>query len=227
MTLVLLPGMMCDERLFAPQIEAFDDTVVYTPVRENSMTDMAQNVLQQAPDQFDLAGLSMGGIIAMEIMRLAPKRVRRLALMDTNHRAELDAVKQARAPQIEAANTGRLSAVMREEMKPRYLVDGPNKSRILDICMDMAMDLGAEAFVNQSNALMDRRDQSDTLAAISCPVLVMCGAYDQLCPVSRHEEMANIIPNATLTLIENAAHLPTLENPTQTTAALRSWLEAV
>ena len=226
MTLILLPGMMCDERLFSPQLNAFSDAVVYTSVAEDNMTDMAQTILSQAPDRFALAGLSMGGILAMEIIRLSPERITRLALMDTNHRAEVVTVKQARAPQINAAKTGQLATVMREEMKPRYLADSANKDRILDICMDMAMDLGADAFVNQSNALMSRRDQSDTLSAVTCPTLVLCGMQDQLCPVSRHEEMAGIIPNATLKLIENAAHLPTLEKPIQTTAALRDWLEA-
>lgn len=225
MTLVLLPGMMCDERLFAPQIDEFEGVVVYTSVVEDSITSMAQNILNKAPKTFELAGLSMGGIVAMEVVRLAPERVTHLALMDTNHLAEIDAVKQARAPQIEAAKLGRLENVMREEMKPRYLAEGPNKGRILDICMEMAMDLGADAFVNQSVALMNRRDQSDTLSKLSCPVLVLCGKHDQLCPVSRHEEIATITPNSTLEIIENAAHLPTLENPPQTTAAMRRWLE--
>lgn len=226
MTLVMLPGMMCDERLFVPQIQAFPDAVIFVSKDEHTITGMAQTILDQSPDTFDLMGLSMGGIIAMEIVRLAPKRVNCLALMDTNYLAELDTVKAIRDPQMTAVKNGHLQAVMRDEMKPRYLADGPNKADILDTCMDMATDLGADAFINQSHALMARRDQSDTLTKLTCPTLILCGEYDNLCPVSRHQEMAELVPHATLEIIENAGHLPTLENPTDTTTALSRWRKA-
>ena len=115
---------------------------------------------------------------------------------------------------------------MRDEMKPNYLTDGPNRGAILDLCMAMAMDLGAQVFVRQSHALMTRPDQQDTLRGYHGPSLVLCGRDDGLCPVERHELMFDLLPNATLQIIEQAGHLPTLENPTDTTAALIRWLEA-
>jgi pimeloyl-ACP methyl ester carboxylesterase len=167
----------------------------------------------------------MGGIIAMEIMRQSPSRVVKLALMDTNPLAELDAVKARRAPQIAKAQTGQLAHVIRDEMKPNYLTDGPHRAAILDLCMDMALALGADAFIRQSVALRDRPDQSDTLRSVTVRTLILCGRHDALCPVARHELMQELISDASLEIIEDAGHLPTLEQPRKTTAALIRWME--
>ncbi len=226
--LVLLPGMMCDVRLFAPQIAAFSGqrAVHVAPIGgAESVAKIAEQVLVDAPPRFALAGLSMGGIVAMEVMRQAPERVERIALLDTNPKAEVDAVKAMREPQIAKARAGQFLAVMRDEMKPNYLTDGPHRTRILDLCMEMAEALGPDVFVRQSRALQTRPDQQDTLRHITCPALVLCGRDDALCPVHRHELMASLIPHATLHIIENAGHLPTLEQPDKTTDALRRWLE--
>lgn len=226
--LVLLPGMMCDARLFAPQIAAFSGqrAVHVAPIGgAESVAKIAEQVLVGAPPRFALAGLSMGGIVAMEVMRQAPERVERIALLDTNPKAEVDAVKAMREPQIAKARAGQLLAVMRDEMKPNYLTDGPHRARILDLCMEMAEALGPDVFVRQSRALQTRPDQQDTLRHITCPALVLCGRDDALCPVHRHELMASLMPHATLHIIENAGHLPTLEQPDKTTDALRRWLE--
>ena len=150
--LVLLPGMMCDERLFAPQIEALASTwaiSVADLTQHDSIASLAASVLDNAPQTFALAGLSMGGIVAMEIMRQAPERVTRLGLFDTNPLAEADAMKARRAPQIVKARAGGLLEIMKHEMKPNYLAAGPYRSQILDLCMAMAIDLGVDAFVNQ------------------------------------------------------------------------------
>jgi pimeloyl-ACP methyl ester carboxylesterase len=226
--LVLLPGMMCDARLFYPQISALSGhrAVMVAPMGgADSIADLAREVLANAPPRFALAGLSMGGILAMEILRQAPERVERLALLDTNPRAELDEVKARRIPQMEAVKAGRLREVMRDEMKPNYLVDSPRKPEILDLCMDMALDLGSQVFLNQSIALRDRPDQQATLAAYKGKALVLCGRHDALCPVERHELMHGLLENSHLEIIENAGHLPTLEQPEHTTAALIRWLE--
>ncbi len=193
----------------------------------DTMEALASDLLANAPPRFAIAGLSMGGILAMEVLRQAPDRVAGLALMDTNPLAELDEVKARRAPQIAAAEAGNLYRVMREEMKPNYLTDGPRRTAILDLCMDMAMDLGPQVFVNQSKALRDRRDQTETLRAFTGPALILCGRDDLLCPVERHELMHELIPQSTLEIIENAGHLPTLEQSEETTAALSRWLEAL
>lgn len=226
--LVLLPGMMCDERLFAPQIEVFGANRDIHPIAigaHQSMQEIAADVLTQAPPQFALAGLSMGGIVAMEVIRQAPQRITKLALLDTNPLAEALDRQQAREPQISKVQQGGLIEVMRDELKPNYLVDGPRKADILDLCMDMALQLGVEVFVNQSRALQNRPDQQDTLPAIAVPTLILCGAEDRLCPVERHELMHELIPGSSLTVIAGAGHMPTLEQPETTTAALQHWLE--
>ena len=226
--LVLLPGMMCDARLFQPQLAAFsgEREISVPPLGgADSVAGLAATVLALAPDRFALAGLSMGGIVAMEVIRQAPERVERLALMDTNPLAEGDAVKTMREPQIAKAEAGELLQVMRDEMKPQYLADGPQRSDILDLCMAMAQTLGPGIFVRQSRALQSRPDQQDSLRAVRCPALILCGRDDALCPVHRHELMAELMPHATLHIVENAGHLPTLEQPDETTAALRRWLE--
>jgi len=172
--LVLLPGMMCDARLFVPQVgdlsRDYDVTVMGIGGHDN-MAALAGAVLADAPPRFALGGLSMGGIVAMEVLRQAPSRVAGLALMDTNPLAEADNVKQWRVPQMEKVRAGQLDKVMREEMKPRYLTDGPKRAAILDLCMEMALDLGADVFVNQSVALQTRPDQTETLRAATLPTL--------------------------------------------------------
>jgi len=228
--LVLLPGMMCDARLFAPQVADlacdYDVTVMGIGGHDN-MADLAGAVLADAPPRFALGGLSMGGIVAMEVLRQAPTRVAGLALMDTNPLAEADSVKQWRVPQMEKVRAGQLDKVMREEMKPRYLTDGPQRAAILDLCMEMALDLGADVFLNQSVALQTRPDQTETLRAADLPTLVLCGRDDSLCPVARHELMYDLVTGSTLEIIEGAGHLPTLERPKQTTAALVRWMEEI
>lgn len=226
--LVLLPGMMCDARIFAPQIATLSRqrAVQIAPILGDTIEQAAALILQAAPPVFALAGLSMGGIVAMEILRQAPARVDRIALLDTNPRYEHPEVQAARLPQIEKVQAGQLMTVMRDEMKPRYLTDGPNRDAILDLCMDMAKSLGPATFVNQSRALASRPDQTETLRASLVRALVLCGRDDGLCPVHRHDLMHSLLRNSTLEIIENAGHLPSLEQPVQTSAALMRWLEA-
>jgi pimeloyl-ACP methyl ester carboxylesterase len=226
--LVLLPGMMCDARLFGPQIAAFNmRTLHFAPMLgANTVQGLAAQVLAHAPPRFALAGLSMGGIVAMEVIAQAPERVTHLALLDTNPRAETPEAKARRGPQIVLANSGGLEQVMRNEMKPNYLTQGPNRAAILDLCMDMALSLGPKAFIDQSHALRDRPDQQEALTRITVPTLILCGRDDTLCPIERHEMMHSLIPHSTLQIIDNACHLPTLEQPDQTGAALTRWLEA-
>lgn len=225
--LVLLPGMMCDARLFGPQIDALssDTAVMVAPITQaECVEDIAAQLLEQLPAKFALGGLSMGGIVAMEVLRRAPDRVTRLALMDTNPLAETPQVAASREPQIVAARSGRMLDVMREEMKPNYLAPGPRRADVLDLVMEMARTLGPEIFVRQSRALQRRPDQQSTLRKCKIPTLVLCGVHDALCPVRRHEFMAELIPHATLRVLDGAGHLPTLEQPEAVTDALRRWL---
>jgi pimeloyl-ACP methyl ester carboxylesterase len=224
--LILLPGMMCDARLFAPQIAQFSPLrpVSVPQFSGVSIEQIARQVLADAPPRFALAGLSMGGIVAMEILSRAPDRVERLALVDTNARAERPEVASRRDRQIADVRAGGLLTVMRDEMKPNYLADGPDKPGLLALCSTMATDLGPQAFEDQSRALQARPDQRPRLGRIHVPTLVMCGAKDSLCPPAYHHEIAGLIPGALLQIVPNAGHLPVLEAPGATNAALASWL---
>ena len=228
--LVLIPGMMCDGRLFAPQLAALSagrTIQVATITAADSIAELARLVLADAPPRFALAGLSMGGILAMEILRQAPERVERVALLDTNHRAETPDRQALRGPQVERVFQGALRQVLIEEMKPLYLApENRNDERILGCALDMAIALGAEVFARQSEALRTRPDQTDSLRTADLPALVLCGEHDLLCPVERHQEMAALMPSARLEVIAGAGHLTTLERPSETTEALRLWLDA-
>lgn len=220
---------MCDARLWAPQVAAFSgERAVHLAAitGAGSVEDLAKAVLTEAPPVFAMAGLSMGGIVAMEVIRRAPERVTRLALLDTNPKAEVAAVAETREPQIAAARAGRLVEVMRDEMKPNYLAPGPGRADVLDLVLDMARGLGPEVFESQSRALQRRPDQRETLRGVRVPSLVLCGEHDALCPVHRHELMADLIPGARLIVVPGAGHLPTLEQPEAVNAAMRDWLAA-
>ena len=223
----MVPGMMCDERIFSPQIEALSQNLEVTIAdisNFSSVRELASDVLKKAPKKFSLLGHSMGGIVAMEIYSQAPNRIEKLILMDTNPKAELDEVKLKREPQIREVNKGKLLEVMRDEMKPNYLAESENKTSVLSVCMDMALNLGPDVFINQSRALQSRLDQQNTIQSIKIPVLIMCGSEDKLCPVERHEMMHNMITDSDLKIINNAGHMPTLEQPRETTEVIKEWL---
>lgn len=228
MPLLLLPGMMCDARLFSPQINRFSarrPVQVAALTGYDSMPELAAAVLVSAPERFALAGLSMGGILAMELLRQAPDRVAGLALLGTNPLAEKPEVREGRQPQIDAALRGGMMTVLEEQMFPRYSADAEARARLLPTCRDMARALGADVFVRQSRALRDRSDQCDTLRASTVSTLILCGSDDQLCPLERHTLMKDLMPHAELRVLAGAGHLTTLERPGETTAALADWLE--
>tara|TARA_B100002003_G_scaffold81843_1_gene76361 strand:+ start:828 stop:1520 length:693 start_codon:yes stop_codon:yes gene_type:complete len=225
--LVMIPGMMCDERIFAPQIEELvskRSVHVADISKHDNISDLAADVLSNAPPKFCLVGHSMGGIVAMEICAQDPKRIEKLVLIDTNPLAELEEVKLKREPQISDALSGKLVNVIRDEMKPNYLASSENQDIILNICLEMALSLGPKVFINQSRALQTRADQQSNIQSINIPVLIMCGSEDKLCTVERHEMMHNMISNSELKIINNAGHMPTLEQPSETTEVLKEWL---
>lgn len=227
--LLLIPGMMCDARVFTPQITEFstERAVQIASISGcETIEQMAQKALDGAPAQFALAGLSMGAMVAMEMLHRAPERVTRVALMDTNSQSETPAIAAAREPQIVGVMAGRLAEVMTDVIRPEYLAEGPKRADILALVQDMAMALGEGEFVRHSRALQRRPDQQKTLRKIRMPALVLCGAEDKLTLPRRHEFMSELIPYATLRIIDGAGHLPTLEAPEATNAALREWLNA-
>ena len=224
--LVLIPGFMCDARLFGPQVAALekDRQVVAMVPTQNTIPDMASAILDAMPGKLCVGGLSMGGIVALEILRQAPDRIERLALMDTTPLADAPQNYDIRNRQIKDVHAGRLVDVMREELKPAYLVDSPNKQDLLELCTDMAQALGPDVFEAQAIALRDRADAQDTLANAPAHTLILHGAEDRLCTPERHHLMHDLAPHSTLIAIDNAGHMPTLEQPAATTKALQNWL---
>ena len=226
--ILLVPGMMCDARVFGPQIEDLsrDFTLqVAQVVRGESIREMAAEAVHHAPPRFALAGLSMGGIVAMEILRRVPERVTRIALISTTPLAETPEQAAWREPQIVKAQSGNFGEALRGALPPDNLAPGPERAKVLAVLDEMAADIGVAAFIRQSRALQRRPDAQKVLRMTRAPALVLCGAHDKITPVKRHSFMAELIPYAELAIIEEAGHLPTLETPAKTNMALRAWMD--
>ncbi len=225
--LILLPGLLCDSALWRHQTEHLKDQIEVTVgdiTENNSIVAMAARVLADAPPRFALAGLSMGGYVAQEIMRQAPERVERLALVNTNARADTDEQRTNRAALIKLADIGSFKGVT-----PRLLPNLIHPSRMEDpavagVVMEMAERVGQHAFKRQLEAMMGRKDGRGDLEAIRVPTLIIAGRQDLLCPLAMQEEMRERIPNAKLILVEDCGHLVPLERPEATTAVFRYWL---
>jgi len=228
--LVLVPGLLCDAQLWRAQVEHLADvaeTWVADHTRSDTMAGVARDVLADAPfKEFALAGLSMGGYISLEIMRQAPRRVKRLALLDTAARADTPEQTKRRHDFIELAQRGKFLGITDTLMPllvhPSRLADKP----LTDAIRLMAKNVGKDGFIRQQQAIMSRTDSRPLLATINCPALVLCGRQDQLTPLDRHEEMAAGIEGARLEIIEDCGHVSTMEKPGEVNRALRQWLAA-
>lgn len=224
--LVCIPGFMCDARLFSQQTAAISShrALMHVPLtRGRSITEMAETILKITPPHFALLGHALGGMVAMEVMRLAADRVTRLALVGTEVLPETPEMAALREPEIVAAKSGRLDEAIASRTSG-YVHDRARKSWILDTIADMARSLGPDVFVRQSRALQKRPDQTETIRKISVPTLVMCGAEDEVTVPRRAEFIAGLVPGATLEVIEDAGHVPMIERPEATNAALERWL---
>jgi len=226
-TLLLLPGWLCDRALWEPQIVALGyrvDSIVVDLTRADSLAAMAGSVLASAPPRFAMAGLSMGGYVAFEILRQAPERVRRLALLATSARADAPARARQRRDFIALAETGEFRGVT-----PRLLPQWVHPDRMADpdfvaSIIAMAQRVGRDAFIRQQTAILSRPDSRPGLARIRAPTLVMCGRQDLVTPVELAREMAADIDGARLVVVERCGHLLTLEQPEAVNTALRTWL---
>ncbi len=226
--LVLVPGLLCDQRLWQHQVENLGDLAEPTVANvtgSDTIDGLAHALLRAAPDRFFLAGLSLGGYVALGIIRAAPERVMCLALLDTSARADTPEQTAARLELIELAQGGRFEEVPQRLLSsfvhPRRLDDAALTSTVVN----MARAVGPQAFVRQECAIIKRPDARQYLAAISCPTLVLCGREDALTPLYLSEELADGIPDARLRVIESCGHLSTIECPEEATAGLREWLE--
>jgi pimeloyl-ACP methyl ester carboxylesterase len=225
--IVLIPGLTCSARLYADQIPAlwrFGPVTVADHTRDDRMASIARRILAAAPPRFALAGLSMGGYIAFEIMRQAPQRVVRLALLDTGARAETPEQAERRKVVIALAKSGRYAEIP-EIAFPIYV----HRSRHNDMALKqivrmMAAETGVEAYLRQQQAIISRPDSRPGLGAIKCPTLVLVGDGDEATPPELAREIAAAIGGAQLVVVPECGHLSTLEQPEKVSAALTDWM---
>ncbi len=221
--IVLIPGLLATPRLYAEQIPALwrlGPVTVAVHTLDDSLAAIAGRILATAPARFALAGLSMGGYLSLEILRQAPERVVRLALLDTSARPDAPEQSEQRRELMDLARRGRLDEVT-EQLYPR-LVHARRRSdaALREVVRRMAREVGAEAFIRQQAAIIGRPDSRPTLAAILCPTLVLVGDGDLLTPPERAEEIAAGIAGAQLRVVADSGHLSTLEQPQAVTEAL-------
>jgi pimeloyl-ACP methyl ester carboxylesterase len=226
--IVLVPGLTCSARLYAEQIPAlwqFGPVTVADHTRDDGMASIARRILAGAPPRFALAGLSMGGYIAFEILRQAPQRVARLALLDTGARAETPEQTERRKVVIALAKSGRYAEVP-DIAFPIYV----HRNRLNDAGLKrtvrmMAEETGVDAFLRQQQAIMSWPDSRSGLGSIKCPTLVLVGDGDEATPPELAREIAGAITGARLVMIADCGHLSTLEQPEKVTAALVDWMK--
>ena len=226
--IVLIPGLLCSARMYQGQIPALwrrGPVMVADHTRDDSMADIAARILDAAPPRFALAGLSMGGYIAFELLRQAPARVARLALLDTQARPDTLEQSERRRSQIALAGEGRLLEVADQQFPLMVSSRRHADADLMALNHQMAADVGPEAFARQQTAIIGRIDSRPDLAAIACPTLVLVGQHDVLTPPDRAQEMATAIRGARLVVIQDSGHLSTAEQPEAVAAALEGWLD--
>ena len=225
--LVFVPGLMCDARLFLPQMVALGERwacQVILPVQGETVEEMSQYVLDQAPARFALIGLGLGGAVALDVLRRAAERVTRVVLISTPPLAETPQMAMTRDERILAARAGRLAGALAAEVPGAALADGAWRGEVLALVQDMGLALGEGVFVRQSRALQRRPDQQKTMRRSKVPALIMGGAADTVLPVKRQEFTAGLMPWGRFCVIPDAGHLPPLEQPEAVSAAIAEFL---
>lgn len=225
--LIFLPGLLCDDALFAPQVAALRDVAdpIVMPLTDYaSIDDYAADILARAPDRFALAGLSMGGYCALAVARSAAGRMTRLALLNTSARPDDPPTLKRRRGLIALSEMGEFKGVTPKLLPLLLSQKGLQDAALVETITTMAQRVGQPAFVRQQKAIMSRIDSRPFLSAIDAPTLVVAGEHDVLTPPELAEELADGIPSAELLRLPECGHLSTLEQPDAVSAALRRWL---
>ena len=229
MPILLVPGLVSSPRIYAPVVPAlwqFGPVTVANHIRDDHMALIARRILAEAPPRFALAGHSMGGYIAFEIMRQAPERVAKLALLNTQARSDTPEATARRRTMMARARGGEYRAML-DELFPGFV--HPSRREDADLrrlVHDMGEDVGVEGFVRQQEAIISRPDSRPVLATIKCPTLVLSGDEDNTIPNALSVEMGDNIHNAKLVILPNCGHLPQVEQPEATAKALVEWLRS-
>lgn len=230
--LVLLPGLLCDEAVWKGQIDALSDIAACTCMdwgRLDSILAMAERVIRLAPDEFSLAGHSMGGRVAFQVVRMVPKRVKRLALFNTGADARppgeagVEEERKRRAL-LDIARTQGMRAFAMQWLPPMMKAGRMNDKALVEAIVQMLERKNADIYEMQMLALLGRPDANPVLPTIECPTLLLSGCEDSWSPPSRHEEMAAKIPNSRVVTIPDAGHMAPMEQPEAVAAAMREWL---
>ena len=223
-TMVMIPPLLCDARIFEAQttVMSRQHAVMIAPTScGERMEEIASQILSWAPPKFALMGMGMGGMVAIELIRRAPERVTRLALIATSAQADTPEAAAARETQIIAARGGRWDDVLRHEINSTWMAPTTDRAGLVHGLVDMGHDVGPEAYIKQARALQRRKDQQAFLGKIQQPTTIICGRHDGQYNVKRHEFMAELVPYAHLEIIENAGYLPTVEAHVEVTEALQ------
>jgi pimeloyl-ACP methyl ester carboxylesterase len=225
--ILFIPGLMCDVRIFLPQLVhlgAAHNVHVALPTKGDTVEQMSEAILASAPPQFALVGHGFGGDVALDILRRDMRRITRVALISTDALGETPQRAAAREARIVAALAGRMTQAIAEEYPEGIFADTVWRPEIRTLVQDMAMSLGEGVFQRQSRASQRRPDQQKTLRRAVLPALIIAGAADTLVPLRRQDFAAKLMPYGTLSVVEGAGHMPTLEQPEAVTAALRTFL---
>ena len=225
--ILLVPGLASSARIYAPVIPAlwrFGPVMIANHIRDDSMAAIAARVLSEAPPRFALAGHSMGGYIALEIMRQAPERVVKLALINTQARPDTPEATARRRSLMERARRGELRAVREESFPELVHPSRRDDAGILELVHRQDEDVGVDGYLRQQTAIIARVDSRPTLATITCPTLVLTGDADNTIPNVLSKEMAEGIAGARLVILGRCGHLPQAEQPEATVQALTEWL---
>lgn len=226
--IVFLPGLLCTEALWGHQIGALSgerEMLVGDLTQDDNFPAMAKRLLDQAPSRFALAGLSMGGYLAMEIMRQAPDRVTRLALFSTSGDADDEEKKDRRAVTLKAAAEGKLASVSRLMLSTLVHPTREGVPSVGGVFLKMAEAVGPEAFAMQQKANMNRPENYDVLAKVKCPTLLVCGEDDVLTGPDVMKKMHEAMPHAAAVILDECGHLLPLEKKSAVTALLQYWLQ--
>lgn len=226
--LLLLPGLLCDDSIWEPQVRALAD---YDPVAvpgygdADSLVEMARRALALAPATFSLVGHSMGARVALELLRMAPERVERLALLDTGVHPLRPSEPESRQKLLDLGRAEGMEALVDAWLPPMVHPDRRSDAALMGPLTEMSRKGGIPRFEAQIKALLGRADVLSLLRSIRMPVLVATGRQDEWSPVAQHEEIAALIPGAELVIFEDSGHMAPVEAPDQVNAALRRWLE--